>query len=164
MPEVTSAQHPSAQHPSAQPLTDQAVRALAERWYAALDRHDDEAEVRRFLVDDGLELRFPEGTFRGHAGFTAWYEEVCRRFFDERHELGEVRADIAGDRAWVHVRVDWWARRWNPPAARSEWLGFRADQTWVVVSGAHGEGPLIKTYTCDRLEPMPGSAELPEAR
>ncbi|MEU8517023.1 nuclear transport factor 2 family protein [Kitasatospora sp. NPDC048722] len=164
MPEATSAQHPSAQPFTAQPLTAQSVRAFAERWYAALDRHDDEAEVRRFLADDGLELHFPEGTFRGHAGFRSWYEAACRRFFDERHVLREVRVDIAGDRARVHVRVDWWARHWSPPAARSEWLGFRADQTWAVVPGANGEGPLIETYTCDRLEPMPGSAELPEPR
>ncbi|GAA2752374.1 nuclear transport factor 2 family protein [Kitasatospora cinereorecta] len=150
MPEATSTQ----------PLTGPSVRALAERWYAALDRHDSSAEVSRLLVDEGLELRFPEGTFHGHRGFARWYGAVCRRFFDEEHTLGEVRAEIEGAEARVHVRVAWRARRWNPPAARSEWLGFHADQTWTVVPAEDGGGPLIKTYVCNALEPMPGSAAL----
>ncbi|MFD4138602.1 nuclear transport factor 2 family protein [Streptomyces sp. NPDC058572] len=145
---------------SAHRLTEEAVRSLAERWYAALDRHDGLEEVKKFVVDDGLEMRFPEGTFRGHSGIAQWYKAVSHRFFDEEHTVTGVRADIDGAEARVHISVNWQARVWNPPAARSEWLGFDADQTWVVVAGAGGTDPLIKTYICNALEPMPGSAPL----
>jgi hypothetical protein len=152
MPEATSVA----------PLTQQSVRALAEAWYVALDRHAELDEVKGFVVDDGLEMRFPEGIFRGHAGFAEWYGTVSHRFFDEEHTLTSVDADVdaTATRARVHVRVNWQARLWKAPAARSEWLGFDADQTWIVVRAPSGPSPRIKTYICNALEPMPGSAAL----
>ncbi|MFJ5974643.1 nuclear transport factor 2 family protein [Streptomyces sp. NPDC093060] len=141
-------------------FTARSIHTFVEQWYAALDRHDDLDEVKKFVVDDGLEMRFPEGTFRGHAGFAEWYKAVCHRFFDEEHEVTDVHAVIDGTDARVQVRVNWQARVWNPPAARSEWLGFDAEQTWVVMTGDTGAAPLIKTYICNALEPMPGSAPL----
>jgi hypothetical protein len=144
----------------APPLTAPDVRRLAERWYAGLDRHDDPAELTALLADEGLELRFPEGTFHGHAGFARWYAAVCHRFFDEEHVLTDIRCEIDGARALVGIRVNWQARRWNPPAARSEWLGFAARQTWVVARGGSDPAPRIRTYVCEALEPLPGSAAL----
>ncbi|MFJ9821479.1 nuclear transport factor 2 family protein [Streptomyces sp. NPDC101151] len=141
-------------------FTARSIRTFVERWYAALDRHDDLDGVKKFVVDDGLEMRFPEGTFRGHSGFAEWYKAVCHRFFDEEHTVTDVHAAIDGTEARVQVRVNWQARVWDPPAARSEWLGFDAEQTWVVVAGDAGTAPLIKTYICNALEPMPGSAAL----
>ncbi|MEU2828844.1 nuclear transport factor 2 family protein [Streptomyces lavendulae] len=136
------------------------VREFAERWYAALDRHGDLDEVKQFVVDDGLEMRFPEGTFRGHSGFARWYEAVCRRFFDEEHTVTGVRTVVDGAETSVHVQVNWQARVWNPPAATSQWLGFDADQTWSLVLDDSGTTLLIKTYVCNALKPMPGSAAL----
>ena len=54
--------------------------------------------------------------------------------------------------------MNWQAKIWNPPAATSTWLGFDADQTWVVV--ATEDGPKIKKYVVNELAPMPGSASL----
>ncbi|MEZ0095563.1 nuclear transport factor 2 family protein [Streptacidiphilus sp. EB129] len=140
------------------PLTAESIRTLAETWYVALDRHIPLAETLPFLVDDGLEMRFPEGTSRGHAGFAEWYKAVTHRFFDEEHTVTKVEAVIDGDQATVQVLVNWQAKIWDAPAANSAWLGFDADQTWVVVAGA--DGPQIKTYIVNGLEPMPGSAAL----
>jgi len=141
-----------------QPLTAESIRALAETWYVALDRHVPLEEALTFLVDEGLEMRFPEGTSRGHAGFAEWYKAVTHRFFDEEHTVTSVVADIDGDLATVAVNVNWQAKIWDAPAARSAWLGFDADQTWEVAAGP--EGPQIKTYIVNALEPMPGSAAL----
>lgn len=141
-------------------LTEDAITSMVSRWYQALDRHDDLQEVLPFLVDDGLEMRFPETTARGHEGFRAWYEAVTHRFFDEVHSLTRVSVDqITPDGADVEVVVNWQARIWDAPAPKSAWLGFDAYQTWRVVPGADGT-PLIRTYTVDRLDPMPGSASL----
>lgn len=141
-------------------LTEQAIRTMVADWYRALDRHDDLADVLPYLVDDGLEMRFPEATARGHAGFTDWYKAVTNRFFDEVHTLTSVEiGTLAAERAEVTVVVNWQATIWNPPAPKSQWLGFDAYQTWEVVAGPAGR-PLVKTYTVDALEPMPGSASL----
>ncbi|MEU5305845.1 nuclear transport factor 2 family protein [Streptomyces noursei] len=146
--------------PAIRGFTEQAVRALAEQWYAALDRHDELGEMKKFVVDHGLVMRFPEGTVRGLAGFAEWYAAVSHRFFDEKHTVTGTQTVIDGAHARIRVRVNWQARTWQPPAARSEWLGFDADQTWVVVADSNGGPPRIKSYICNVLEPMPGSAAL----
>jgi hypothetical protein len=112
-------------------------------WYRALDRHDPVESVLTNMVDDGLELRFPEGTF-----------------FDEEHQVTSVRAEPWRDgRTTAQVVVNWQAKVWDPPAARSAWLGFDAYQTWEVVRGP-GDQPQVRTYIVDDLRPMPGSASL----
>lgn len=140
---------------------DQAlVDAFAREWYAALDEHLPLQEVLRHLVDDGLEMRFPEGTSRGHEGFSQWYDAVTHRFFDEEHSVrvAEVQG-VTAEGTVVSVIVNWQARIWDAPAPRSAWLGFDAYQTWVVVAGPEGT-PQIRTYVVDELRPMPGSASL----
>jgi hypothetical protein len=141
-------------------LTESSISTLVACWYQALDRHDAIEDVLPFLVDDGLEMRFPETTARGHEGFRQWYDAVTHRFFDEVHTLVEVTVGrIAPDGADVAVAVNWQAKIWDAPAPKTAWLGFDAYQTWRVVPGTDGT-PLILTYTVDRLEPMPGSAAL----
>jgi hypothetical protein len=140
-------------------LTADSVRTFAAAWYQALDRHDDIETILPLMVDDGLRLVFPEATKYGHQGFREWYVAVTNRFFDEVHTLKEATITAStGDSAEVKVVVNWRAKIWNPPAARSEWLGFDAYQSWTVVRGA--DGPQVKTYVVDELRPMPGSASL----
>jgi hypothetical protein len=141
-------------------FTRVAIRSMLTDWYQALDRHDDPADMLRFLVNDGLEMRFPEMTGRGHAGFLDWYKAVIHRFFDEVHTPTSVEfGELTADRAEVKVIVNWQARIWTPPAAKSQWLGFDSYQTWTVVAGPDG-APQVKTYIVDAMEPMPGSASL----
>ena len=141
-------------------FTEDAIRAMVADWYLALDRHVDLPEALTYLVNEGLEMRFPEATAKGHEGFADWYDAVTNRFFDEVHTVTSVKVDnLAADRADVKVVVNWQARIWNPPVPRSEWLGFNAYQTWAVVAGPNG-APQIETYIVDALEPMPGSAAL----
>jgi hypothetical protein len=139
-------------------LTEQSINEFVAAWYKALDQHDEFSSVKEMVVDDGLEMRFPEVTARGHAGFGEWYETVINRFFDEVHTITKVEPVIEGEEATVSVLVNWQAKVWNPPAPNSEWLGFDADQTWVLVAGE--SGPKIRTYIVNGLDPMPGSASL----
>jgi len=141
-------------------FTEADIRTTVADWYRALDRHDDLPAVLPYLVDDGLEMRFPEATARGHAGFADWYKAVTNRFFDEVHTVSTVDfVELAPDRATIKVLVNWQARIWNPPAAKSLWLGFDSRQTWELVPGSDGR-PQVKTYIVDALDPMPGSAPL----
>jgi hypothetical protein len=140
-------------------LTAASIDTMARDWYRALDQHVALESVLAFLVDDGLEMRFPEGTSRGHAGFTDWYNAVTTRFFDEVHTVREVtEVSLSPTEAEIKVVVNWQARMHEGQAAASSWLGFDAYQTWTVVPGE--DQPLIKIYTVDKLDPMPGSATL----
>jgi hypothetical protein len=140
-------------------LTDEAIQQFAVAWYEALDRHDALESVLEMLVDDGLEMRFPEVTSYGHPGFTDWYAAVTTRFFDEVHTVRSVDVtSINGATAEVTVVVNWQAKAHDGQDAKSKWLGFDAYQTWTVTTGP--VGLQIKIYTVDRMEPMPGSAAL----
>jgi hypothetical protein len=141
-------------------LTQEEINDLADRWYKALDVHAPLDELLAMLADDDLEMVFPEGTSRGHEGFTEWYERVTRIFFDEVHTLKKVEPKVNGDSADVEVVVNWQAKVWKPPAPKSEWLGFDAYQTWVVRREAQSGKPVIVRYVVDDLAAMPGSATL----
>ncbi len=139
------------------PLTDAAIHEFAVNWYVALDRHVPLPQVLELLHEE-IEFKVPEDTFVGHTGFARWYEAVTNRFFDEVHTVTKVEPGWADGVATVRVVVNWQARIWNPPAEKSQWLGFDADQTWTVVAGPNG--PLIRRYAVNALDPMPGSAAL----
>lgn len=145
---------------NASALDSAAVQAFAEAWYRLLDVHAPEDEVLP-LVHPQARMVFPEATLEGIEAFRGWYETVTHRFFDEVHVVKDVETGPAVDgRASVRVVVNWQARIWDPPAARSAWLGFDAYQTWQVAATGPAGSLQITEYVVDRLEPMPGSASL----
>ena len=96
----------------------------------------------------------------GVAAFREWYEGVVRIFFDEIHVVERTTVSWKDQRALVKVLVNWQARRWSPPAARSQWIGFDADQDWEMIRSAASGRPLIARYVVNELRPMPGSSPL----
>ena len=144
-----------AQTPDPTPLEDAEVRSFVTRVYREV--FDAHAPLDVFLAspdDDELEMRFPEETVRGHAGFGRWYERIVNTFFDETHTIRELEVTSHGDRATVRVAVNWQAYTWDPPAAKSEWSGHDAGQTWVVKRSPEDGQPMIVTYTVDTYVPM----------
>ena len=140
--------------------TEEETRQLVEDWYRALDVHAPVEEVLPMLAEEGLEMTFPEGTMRGLDQFRDWYDKVTHRFFDEVHTMKQLDVVVGADRADVKLVVNWQARIWDQPAPSSVWLGFDAEQTWVVKPSPQSQGSVIVNYVVDALEPMPGSASL----
>lgn len=141
-------------------LTFQEVNELVFRWYKKLDVHAPVEEVLPMLITEGLEMKFPEATLKSIDEFKEWYKTVTNKFFDEVHTLQLVNIDVNGDTAEVKVVVNWQAKIWNPPDAKSKWLGFDAYQTWVVKKEVSTDKAVIAVYAVDNLEPMEGSAVL----
>jgi len=141
-------------------LSQDEITKLAKDWYLKLDVHAPEVELLPMLLENGLQMKFPEATLHGLAEFEGWYQTVARIFFDEVHEVKEVKIDGTGDSVKVKVVVNWQARRWKPPAAKSEWLGFDAYQTWEVKRSPVTGKAVIATYIVDELKPMKGSVAL----
>lgn len=141
--------------------TRQEIEAFAADWYAKLDQHVPADEVAAMVADD-IELHLPEGVLRGVAAFREWYEGVIRIFFDEVHTLSRVAASSPGEDGTVPVGivVNWQARRWRPPAPRSEWIGFDAYQDWTIRRDEATGRCAITRYVVNELRPMPGSPPL----
>lgn len=141
--------------------TEAQLRSYAIDWFAALDRHADVESLLLFLADEELEMHFPEGIQKGHAGFRSWYNTVTHRFFDEVHELKEFTVTRNDDtRAEIRLIVNWQAKIWDPPEPRSKWLGFDATQTWGVRRAPGTSDLKMVRYIVNALDPMPGSAPL----
>ncbi len=141
-------------------LDQGAVRQLVDDWYRALDVHAPFEELVPLVSSTGLEMYWPEGPTFGVDGFRGWYERVTRTFFDEVHTLKELAITPRGDEADVKLIVNWQAHVWDPPEARSKWLGMDARQTWVVRRSEDGSRMVIQKYVVDGMDLMPGSASL----
>lgn len=144
----------------AHPLTGSEISVFVAQWYRRLDIHAPMVDMLPMLSRSDLEMRFPEGVYKGLAGFESWYQNVIRNFFDEVHTVKEIKANIQGDTAAVKVVVKWEASRWRPPEAASERIVMDAYQTWSMVSSFETGQPVIKTYTVDELVYAPDSARL----
>jgi len=140
------------------PLTEEMVRRLVEEWYDKLDVHAPAAEVLPLVAEHDPEFVLPEGTERGTDAVRGMLNRFYTSFFDEVHTLKECRIAVSGDQATVNLVVNWQCRVWNPPAPKSDWLGFDAFQTWEVERSS--TGPRIRRYKVDELRPMPGSPGL----
>jgi SnoaL-like domain len=140
-------------------LTRQEVESFVAEWYRNLDVHAIVDTVAAMVTDD-VEFQLPEGPVIGVDPFREWYEGVIRIFFDEVHTVERVVVSWTDRRALVQVRINWQARRWRPPAARSQWIGFNIDQDWEVLRSETTGRPLIARYVVNEVRPMPGSPPL----
>ena len=141
-----------------QSFTTEEITNLAATWYRMLDIHAPLGDVLQLVADEGFEIRIPEGTFRGHDGFKQVYEEKwIRHFFDEVHTLKQLSFQPSGENAEVKVVVNWQARSWDPPEAKSKRIDIDAYQTWIVQRSPNSGRPVILAYTADALKPASSS-------
>lgn len=152
--------HAPASVAAAQALSREEIEAFVVEWYHKLDIHAPTEDLLPLVAAEGLEMQFPEGLIKGAEGFRRWYDGVIRIFFDEQHTVTRVDISWQAGRALVDVVVNWQARRWRPPAPRSEWLGFDADQQWEMIRSPSSGRPVIRRYVVKELKPMPGSTPL----
>ena len=140
-------------------LTQESIEDLAHVWYSKLDVHAPQVELLPLIIDEGLEMVFPEVTVYGWAGFEGWFQRVIRIFFDEVHTVKSVVSEITGDTATVKVVVQWEASVWNAPEPYSKRIACDAFQTWEVKLNDAGN-VIITKYIVDGLEYHEGSATL----
>lgn len=140
-------------------LTQTEIADFARAWYKKLDVH---APLNDYapMLDDSVELVFPEATVHGFEGFTGWYERVIGIFFDEVHTVKEVSVTPGDGEADVKVVVRWEASVWKPPAPHSERIICDAYQTWVVKRSPRTNTPVISRYVVESIDYAEGSAKL----
>lgn len=141
-------------------LTKQEIDDFAADWYRKLDIHAPSEELVAMVAERDLEFHLPEGPVIGVDAFRRWYEGVVQIFFDEVHVIRKVGVSWRNGRALVDIVVNWQARRWTPPAPRSQWLGFDAYQQWEMIRSPSLGRAVIVRYVVNELRAMPGSPAL----
>ena len=148
------------------PLSNEEIRAFAAEWYRKLDEHVPVDEIVPMIAERDPEFHLPETVLRSRDDFRRWYAGggdlpgVVNIFFDEQHTLSRIDASRVDGHSRVAVVVNWQARRWKPPAPRSQWIGFDVYQTWEIVRSAATGRPVIVRYVVDDWRRMPGSPTL----
>ena len=84
-----------------EPLSQAEIEAFVAAWYRKLDMHAPAEELLPLVseqclviqvMEECLEMHFPEGRLNGADEFRRWYEGVIRIFFDEVHTVTRVSA------------------------------------------------------------------------
>ena len=125
------------------------IAAFVQHWFDILSSHEPVEELLAHIVDDGLEMAFPERTLRSHADFREWYEVVGEAFTDQSHVV--ERLDVTEDNTGVDISltVVWTAKQTSDGSVSS----FRIGQTWRLTREAGTGRPLITGYRVGDLNP-----------
>ena len=100
---------------SGEPLSQAEIEAFVAAWYRKLDMHAPAEELLPLVseqclviqvMEECLEMHFPEGRLNGADEFRRWYEGVIRIFFDELHTVTRVKTSWQDGRALVEVVVN----------------------------------------------------------
>ena len=114
-------------------ITDQQIQNFVAAWYQALDFHLPIEQVYPMLAARDLSMSFPDGDIKGYDSFKVWYDRVTNIFFDENHNVNEVKITPRGEGNYVlDIIVGWQASWWTPPAAKSKRLSMDATQRWLI--------------------------------
>ena len=139
------------------PLTKLEVIEFAHKWYFMLNTHASIDEFLPMLSKEQLIMKFPESTIEGTEAFIQWHKTVSHTFFDQDHNIKFLDVKLDGQNAYLEVIVRWQARTWEPPAAKSTWLGYDAYQTWTLERDSETGNVVINFYSVDAFMPMEGS-------
>jgi hypothetical protein len=141
-------------------LTNLEIHELIFQWYKKLDIHAPVEDLLPLVHSSDLEMKFPEITVKSVEDFKKWYASVTNKFFDEVHELKMLNIENKGDLSEVKLVVNWQAKIWDPPAAKSDWIGMDAYQSLIIKKDLKTGRAAIAVYIVDKMEALTGSAAL----
>ncbi|WP_037859223.1 nuclear transport factor 2 family protein [Streptomyces sp. NRRL S-340] len=137
----------TAQSPRTEPGQD--VAAFVQHWYDILSSHEPVEDLLPHVIDDGLEMAFPERTLRSHADFRDWYAVVGESFGPQSHIVEKLRTHEHDGLVDVEVTVVWTAKNLSDGSVSA----LRIDQTWQLVREGADGALRIRTYHVGALNP-----------
>ncbi|MGW4384623.1 nuclear transport factor 2 family protein [Kitasatospora sp. NPDC004531] len=126
------------------------IREFAQNWFDLLSRHDPVEDLLPLVVDEGLDMAFPERTLRSHADFRDWYTVVGEAFSDQSHTLEKFAAIETDGRVDIELIVIWAAKH----LAEGVRAAFRIEQLWQLVRDPATGALRISRYRVGALTPV----------
>lgn len=78
------------------------------------------------------------------------------QFFDQKFEPRNISVEIAGDSAIAKTEVQWNARHWSFPAARSQEIKAIYFHTWTIKRSAAMGKPVVAVNHVDHMKYVEG--------
>jgi len=134
------------------------VKKLLYTWYKSIDNHVSVSELIPMLYAGDLEMHYPEGIVKTQEGFISWYNNYVNQFFDGEHNVKMMDIEIKGETAITKLLLNWQTLIWNPPEARSKWIGCDIYETFGLIRDKRSSNAVINLFIVDKVELMEGSA------
>lgn len=101
-------------------------------WFKLFDRNADASEFSPYLVDKGLEMRFPgRAPIQSQASFRNWYADILAQYSKTSHEVKWICAkSLPNGETSIELDVLWLA---TPKDQGQQAPRFLARQTWTLV-------------------------------
>jgi len=133
-------------------ITKSEVKDLVFTWFRMLNNHMPEEEINKMLYMENIRMKFPETSITCSEDFSDWHSDVCKRFFNQEHEIKMIDVEIEDKIAYVKLIVNWKAETWDPPAPYSTNIDTYAYQTWEIIREPESNELKIQTYIVDKIE------------
>jgi hypothetical protein len=93
------------------------------------DKHLPVENFLKILVNNGLNMQFPDATLKNSEDFKKWYAGVGDAIKNQTHTVKSLEVSYGPENLLlVHVIVHWQAEN-----IKGEYISFLADQNWTLV-------------------------------
>jgi len=102
-----------------EPLTEEEVKQLILTFWKMQEEKAHLVDLMEVTAPD-LEISMGEFAWRGYRGLEDHQMGSKDQFFDQHFEPKSISVELSGDEATVKSEVEWNARHWTFPAAKSQ--------------------------------------------
>src|ERR671920_955692 len=124
------------------PLTRQEVEQLILTFWRMEEEKVHLVDLMEITAPD-LEISMGEFAWRGYRELEDHQMGSKAQFFDQHFEPKSISVELWGDEATVRSEVQWNARQWTFPAAKSEEIKAGYTHTWKVMRSPESGRPAV---------------------
>lgn len=122
------------------------IKSFVYHIFSMYDYHVPVEQFYPYLIDEGLEMQFPEGKLQSHRDFQHWYDvSVGENIRSNTHTIENLQVHIAGDHTY-HVDFTVW---WQAETRQGDYVSYHVHQKWTLVE--IDNALKIKTYTVEGI-------------
>jgi hypothetical protein len=144
------------------PLTEEEVKQLILSFWKMQEEKAHLVDLMELTAPD-LEISMGEFAWHGYRGLEDHQMGSKDQFFDQHFEPRSISVELSGDEASVKTEVEWTARHWSFPAAKSQEIKATYSHTWKVRRLADTGKAVVVLNHVDHMRYVEGY-EPPEAK
>lgn len=124
------------------------VKSFVHHLFALFDKHVDVNQFLLLIVDEDLEMQFPEITLHSHADFKKWYVGIGEKYVSNTHQVERLSVKFPGAGKYEVDLVVYW----QAVTRENKYISFRVHQVWTLDDGNGGQWPRILRYIVEELK------------
>ena len=139
------------------PLTEEEVKQVILTFWRLDEEKSHLVDLMEVTAPD-LEISMGEFACHGYRGLEDHMTGSKAQYFDQHFEPKSISVEVSGTEATVKSEVQWNARHWAFPAARSEEIRAIYSHTWKVRRSPQSGKPVVVLNHVDHMRYVEGYA------